>query len=200
MTFKNRGSFEGPARAAWHEDWDEDQIGMHVYGAGLGWDKGGPAVYQSQWWLRAHWGRAFEFLHLEPESVGQGIAVMRKRPGHFEPEDLEALEPGEPREIAGLRYSLRHARRESAFRLEQVGGASERLRHRNDQLARTRAALERSRSELRREREARERAARQARGPMARLSGRLTRPLGGLAGLVARRGLWNARRRSGPLS
>jgi SAM-dependent methyltransferase len=127
-TFINTGLNFPLQDAEWHEDWDEDQIGMHVFNAGVSWDEGGPAVYHSLWWLKAHWGRAFEFLHLQPvgwgfekgSQYGQGIAVMRKRPGDLTREDLEAIEPDEPREVAALSYSLRNSRRETASRLREA--------------------------------------------------------------------------------
>ena len=75
---------------------------MHVehFGASFA-DSWGPAVYLSEWWLRGHWGRAFEFEVFEPEGfptedlahpnhAGQVVVVLRKRPGALSPSDLEA--------------------------------------------------------------------------------------------------------------
>ena len=91
------------------EPYDEDRLGIAAFRQDAGWDQGGPVVFASQWWIRAHWGRAFEVERLEPhaEDAGgaadQGLAVLRKRPGTFTPADLERPEPDEPREtIAAL--------------------------------------------------------------------------------------------------
>lgn len=126
-TFSNTGLNFPLQESEWHDDWDEDQIAMHVFNSGVSWDEGGPAVFHSLWWLEAHWGRAFEFLHLQPvgwgfergSQYGQGIAVMRKTPGDLTREGLEAIEPDEPRELAALNYSLRNSRRETASRLRE---------------------------------------------------------------------------------
>ena len=94
------------------EPWVEDRIGMNVYSPDQEWDKGGPMVLHSPWWIRAHWGRAFEILDLHPYGFldqgvsGQGVVVMRKRPGRFTTGDLEALEPGEVREHVALKHMI----------------------------------------------------------------------------------------------
>ena len=31
---------------------------------GYSWDHGGPIAFNSHWWLRAHWGRAFDIVKL----------------------------------------------------------------------------------------------------------------------------------------
>jgi SAM-dependent methyltransferase len=99
----------------------EDIVGMNVLFPSASWDVGGPLVLHSEWWLRAHWGRAFEVLELRPGEpsgqaplFGQGVVVMRKRPGVFTIEELERVEPGEPRELAALRQNLASMRREVA--------------------------------------------------------------------------------------
>lgn len=94
--------------------WDEDKTGMLVeyYGSGFvdGW---GPAVYVSEWWLRAHWGRAFEIVRYEPSGFalpenglgGQAWVVARKPHGNgaITPEGLRAPSD-DPRELgAALR-------------------------------------------------------------------------------------------------
>jgi len=160
-TFSNTGLNFPLEEVEWHEDWDEDQIGLHVFNAGVPWDEGGPAVFHSLWWLEAHWGRAFEFLHLQPvgwgfekgSPYGQGIAVMRKRPGDLSPDDLEAIEPDEAREFAALDYSLRHSRRETAFRFREsrhyarlLDSESARLEEERDRAVREVAAYRESRS------------------------------------------------------
>jgi SAM-dependent methyltransferase len=91
----------------------QDQLGicMQLLGQRLD-DKGsGPRVLHSPWWLRSHWGRAFEIVSLEPSGFagdhpGHGLVVGRKRDVSLTPDDLEWPEPGEPRELAGLRRQL----------------------------------------------------------------------------------------------
>jgi SAM-dependent methyltransferase len=99
----------------------EEVIGMNVLFPTASWDTGGPMVVHSDWWLRAHWGRAFEILELRPGDptgppplYGQGVVVMRKRRGTIAMEDLERPEPGEPRELAAARQNVLSLRRELA--------------------------------------------------------------------------------------
>lgn len=173
--------------ADWHDAWDDDRIGMHVLGSGTPWDEGGPVVYHSPWWIEAHWGRAFEILHLQPAGLahpsgfGQGFAVMRKRPGSLQREDLEALEPSEPREIDALRYSLRNNRREAAFRQRESRHFaalvdSERRRLKKE-VTKRRRKVEQTRRRLKREKRRRRRAKREVRAYRRSLSWRLTAPL-----------------------
>jgi hypothetical protein len=77
-------------------DWDESRIGMTVVSALNG--PGRRIVFHSEWWLRAHWGRAFELLPVE-ETEGGRLVTLRKRPGDITPDDLERPEPGEGREL-----------------------------------------------------------------------------------------------------
>src|SRR3712207_8661275 len=44
----------------------EARIGMTVLGYGHPWEAGGPMVLHSEWWIRAHWGRAFEIDYFQP--------------------------------------------------------------------------------------------------------------------------------------
>ncbi len=101
------------------EPWVEDRIGMNVLGYGAPWHAGGPMVLHSPWWIRAHWGRAFDILELRSygfmgggKQGTQGIVLGRRRAVSLTVEDLEALEPDEPREIAALRHSLAQVKRE----------------------------------------------------------------------------------------
>ncbi|HLW96525.1 MAG TPA: class I SAM-dependent methyltransferase [Solirubrobacteraceae bacterium] len=97
----------------------EEQTGMNFLYPGANWDEGGPLIVHSEWWLRAHWGRAFEILALRPGTptgppplYGQGAVVMRKRPGTFTVEELERWETDEPRELAALRHNVTSLRGE----------------------------------------------------------------------------------------
>jgi SAM-dependent methyltransferase len=106
---------EGMSEALIAEKWDEDQIGMNPLLYGNSWDLGGPIALNSEWWIRAHWGRAFEIVSLQPHGggdppQGHGVVLMRKKPGEFSEEDLKRLEPGEPREIAALQHNVEQLR------------------------------------------------------------------------------------------
>jgi SAM-dependent methyltransferase len=67
--------------------WEEDRTGLIVERYGDDFESGwGPAVYVSEWWLREHWGRAFEIVRFEPAGFahpdnragGQAWVVARK--------------------------------------------------------------------------------------------------------------------------
>jgi SAM-dependent methyltransferase len=107
-------TFIGPDAAPWitDEEWSEDRIGMNVLRPGQTWDLGGPMVLHSPWWIRAHWGRAFEPLMIEPGGFaskpgsGQGIFVGRKRQTGLSDEELRRPEVDEPRETAALSHNV----------------------------------------------------------------------------------------------
>lgn len=94
------------------EEWDEDRVGMMVLAPGQSWDLGGPMVFHSPWWLRAHWGRAFEILSLaeagfavhDPDN-GQGLIVMRRKDVQLNPSDLRRISD-DPREAPALDHNL----------------------------------------------------------------------------------------------
>jgi SAM-dependent methyltransferase len=93
------------------EPWDEDRIGMNVLHHGNAWSEGGPVVLMSDWWVREHWGRAFEFVAVAPEVHGQTWALLRRRDVARSVEDLERPS-GDPREVAALRHNVRQLQRE----------------------------------------------------------------------------------------
>jgi SAM-dependent methyltransferase len=112
----------------------EDIIGMNVLAPSASWDTGGPLVLHSEWWLRAHWGRAFEILQFRPGDpagppplFGQGVVVMRNRRNDVEIRDLEQPEPDEPRELAAARQNIRSLIREVARHSVYIGSRSWRL-------------------------------------------------------------------------
>jgi len=120
------------------EQWCEDRIGMNSLLAGHPWDLGGPITFISPWWLRMHWGRAFEILELRPYTggdppAGHGLVLMRKKSVQLTIEDLKRLEPGEPREIVALQHhtaqlrdetlQLRRAYKDLAGRLQAAEAA-----------------------------------------------------------------------------
>lgn len=108
-TFVGEGGSEFVAR----EPWVADRIGMNVLAYGVGWQDGGPMVMHSPWWIREHWGRAFDILELRPTTEwGDGLVLMRKREGSPTPEELERIDPSEEREIRSLRHNLTQVQRE----------------------------------------------------------------------------------------
>lgn len=94
--------------------YEEDGVGMSI------WAYAYPEipyvnVLHSHWWLREHWGRAFEILSIEsgsydtrrPEAVeipGQGLVVARARDGELSAIDLEREKAGEDRYVAAHRH------------------------------------------------------------------------------------------------
>jgi SAM-dependent methyltransferase len=101
---------------------DEDRIGMNVIGHSRSWNEGGPGVMLSRWWIKAHWGRAFEILDLRPQGFtldgeaegGQGVTVMRPKPDKLTEDDLRALESGEGREVVALQTNIEQLHQEDA--------------------------------------------------------------------------------------
>jgi SAM-dependent methyltransferase len=80
--------------------WGESAVGMTVLfdleGAGR------PVVFHSEWWLRAHWGRAFEIVSIrEGERV-----VLTTVDGHLAPDDLRRGDPGDERELAAAKANV----------------------------------------------------------------------------------------------
>jgi SAM-dependent methyltransferase len=110
-------SFSGKAVRRWHASlaWDARKEGMKVFDEDNTWDQGGPRVFHSEWWIRRHWGRAFEILNLVPDGLalpagaGQGLVVMRRRERRLTVEELErdAAAPHDQPATAPLRYDRR---------------------------------------------------------------------------------------------
>jgi SAM-dependent methyltransferase len=99
------------------EPYAEDQVGMTVLHH---WEGPDAWVFHSEWWLREHWGRAFDVLAVQRPNrdaagapqVTHSYLLLRKRPVEVTAALLERLEPGDERELAGLQTGLRLARRE----------------------------------------------------------------------------------------
>ena len=106
----------GMVEAVAGEPWSEDRIGMNVLSAHRGWDRGGPSVLLSPWWIREHWGRAFEIEHIEDgRAFGtHGMVVARPRPDPPDRVELERINTDDPREIAALRHNIDQVGREAA--------------------------------------------------------------------------------------
>jgi SAM-dependent methyltransferase len=124
---------EGMWEAMVEEPFREDEVGMAVLEHWTGPDA---AVFHSEWWLRAHWGRAFDVLEVRrppSDAITHSHIVLRRREAPVSAAELERLDPDERREVAALATSLRLARRELA---RLAAGARPGVRER---LSRTRA-------------------------------------------------------------
>jgi SAM-dependent methyltransferase len=109
---------EGMVDKLFGEQWNEDDIGMNALRAGNPWNLGGPFTLHSPWWIRAHWGRAFDIVAMKPHTgsgkpVGHGVVLLRRKPVRVTSQDLERLEPDEPRELGALRHHVDQLRRET---------------------------------------------------------------------------------------
>jgi SAM-dependent methyltransferase len=86
--------------------WDEERVGMSA--CGFTDPETLPNVLHSQWWLREHWGRAFEIIELRPgeEFPTHAWALLRACDGELKPEQLEREDPDDRRYHAARRYQL----------------------------------------------------------------------------------------------
>jgi SAM-dependent methyltransferase len=107
-------TFMGPAtweRVVQHPV-EEEELGMAVLGLHRELDNtSGPIVLHSPWWLRTHWGRAFDILTLEPSGfvepgVAHGVVLATKRDVKLSTYDLERPDPDDPREVAAQRLQM----------------------------------------------------------------------------------------------
>lgn len=102
------------------EGLDGDRVGMSVLHPAQTWDRGGPIVLHSPWWIEGHWGRAFEIESIHPSGfmepadpeTGHGYVLLRKKAVTLRTADLERIDPREPREIAALQHAVEQLRRE----------------------------------------------------------------------------------------
>jgi hypothetical protein len=122
--------------------WDEDRVGMNVIKKWNPWDEGGPIVFHSEWWIREHWGRAFEILSVErsdpDDPEGQGAALLRPRRALLNRAKLER--PGEdPRELAALRRNIDQLHREAKDLFLQLEAEVGRLREELARVSRSRS-------------------------------------------------------------
>ncbi len=109
-----------------HREVAEDELGIAMLRLDQSYaTTSGPLVLHSPWWIRAHWGRAFDVVTLWPHGFawprergesqeevdrrlafanpGHGVFVGRKRPGAVGADELRRPEPGDPREDASRR-------------------------------------------------------------------------------------------------
>jgi len=101
------------------EEWDDDRIGMAVLQQHRTWDEGGPVVLMSDWWVQAHWGRAFEIVGRLERFHSYTWVLMRKRDVELTPEDLERPDD-DPREHKALRENVRLLQHEVLDHAEQL--------------------------------------------------------------------------------
>ena len=99
-----------------YEEWDPDRIGMTVLGYGRPWRAGGPMILHSEWWIRAHWGRAFTIAAFEDGGIAGQDAVVLLRDTRPAPSvaQLDAPQPDEPRELAAAHHAIELLHREHA--------------------------------------------------------------------------------------
>jgi len=114
-TFLGKGMSEPIA----FEPWDEDRIGLNILRTWQPWDDGGPSVQHSEWWLRAHWGRLFDFERIEDsDQPSHGWMFLRKREVKLTEAELISPEPNEPREFMALRHNVRQLAKETELLAE----------------------------------------------------------------------------------
>jgi SAM-dependent methyltransferase len=112
---------EGMIQQIIGEPWDDCRIGFNTVMHGNSWDTGGPMTFISPWWIKAHWGRAFDIVELRPYTAlagdgkpgGHGLALLRKRQGQVSADEIDRLEPDEPRELGALRHNISQLREET---------------------------------------------------------------------------------------
>ncbi|MFN8152321.1 MAG: class I SAM-dependent methyltransferase [Solirubrobacterales bacterium] len=112
-------TYMGRWNSAWfaHEPWDENRVGMNVLHHNRAWEDGGPAVLISDWWLREHWGRAFEVVEIVPEFHSFSWALLRRRDVELTSEELMAPSD-DPREFAAMRHNVVQLQRELVNELD----------------------------------------------------------------------------------
>jgi SAM-dependent methyltransferase len=131
---------------------DENGLGMCVQQLGQrpGDNSSGARVLHSPWWLRLHWGRAFDILSLRSSGFAggwHGFVLGRKKGVSLTRDDLERPEPEDPRELEAQRQQLVVLEEEAVA----MGEAWERQRALSAKLSeareRLKAALERCKAE-----------------------------------------------------
>jgi SAM-dependent methyltransferase len=143
--------------------WEEDRVGMNVLRHNRNRADRGPVVLMSDWWIRAHWGRAFEILEIAPQIHNMSWAVLRKRDVELTREDLERPED-DPREYLAARHNLRQVQREVELAREEIEAARREVELRRRLIEVREARAKAAQSDLRNEYE-------------GSLSWQITRPL-----------------------
>ena len=104
------------------EPWDENRIGMNVLRHNHPWADGGPIVLISEWWLREHWGRAFEVVRIAEPVHNFSWVLMRKRDVELTADDVECPSD-DPREFYAVRHNLHRAQREIEVAQDEFAAA-----------------------------------------------------------------------------
>lgn len=121
-TFMGNATWERAAQ----QPVDENELGMAVLGLHREIsDTSGPIVLHSPWWLRTHWGRAFEMLLVRPDGFikpgqGHGVVLARKLDVRLGTDDLEWPDPDDPRELAAQRNQIALLERNAARMRNQL--------------------------------------------------------------------------------
>lgn len=102
------------------DQWDEDAVGMLVLRYANPWTYGGPDVIHAPWWIREHWGRAFQVRSIEPDPLlrgpGQHEFAVLTRPDTPPPTVADLVQlADDPREALGLSAALYRTRYELAM-------------------------------------------------------------------------------------
>jgi len=142
--------------------WSEDEIGMNVLRRGQDWAGGGPTVFLSHWWIREHWGRAFEIVEIREGRGADGslvrgahdLVIARPRPGELTVAELERIDPGEPRELAALQRNIAQLHADDFWLRDLLAQAQARGDAEHDQRVEFSRQLEAARAELDRLRQA----------------------------------------------
>jgi SAM-dependent methyltransferase len=106
--------------------WDEDRTGRTMLRHTWPWEKGGPAVLISDWWMREHWGRAFEIVDVAPQVHNMSWPLLRKRDVEITTAELDAP-ADDPREYEALMTNIRLLQREISMIEEENRQKSEAL-------------------------------------------------------------------------
>ncbi len=125
-------------------DWD-DRIGMASIDFHKGWEVGGPSVLIAEWWVREHWGRAFEILRFDyPDDwFAHDFVVMRKREVAVSAEQLEAVDSRDSREYESVVSNLEILQRQQKALGEELREAQRGRLAATDDLRRHQAEVER---------------------------------------------------------
>ena len=127
--------------AAWHHAYagtsafDSDRVGMRIVNDFTGWDVDTPKVFIAEWWLREHWGRAFDVLEVVPRDAGpsdgldsgKSLVVLRRREVELTSSDLEAVLATEPREAPALVETVAQLNRDVDAAREKLALYADRL-------------------------------------------------------------------------
>jgi SAM-dependent methyltransferase len=122
-------SFLGPGmiREVAGRDWDE-RMGMIGLDVGKPWSVGGPNVLHSEWWLREHWGRAFDVRAIRPATdvakpQGHGFILLEKTSSDAPSRaELSRIDYTDRREIASLELAVEILQERSAALWKAASG------------------------------------------------------------------------------